>query len=70
MGEAPDIATISLLKLSEWGVVGDSIGIFQDETKIPPKVAARFLDAGAKVYTDLPSAVERFPREFPDVVVP
>src|SRR5207244_3118616 len=64
-----NVATISLIKLKQWGQAGVPVAVFEDQTRIHAKAFARLADENPRMYTDLATAKELFPQEFPDVVV-
>jgi hypothetical protein len=61
------IAALSIHMFQKWGVQHKSIGIFEDQTKIDPRMVARFTDVCNKQFSTLAAAEEHFVEFFPEL---
>lgn len=53
------LATISLLTFEKWGIPFQSLGIYEEQESIQPKVVARFGDVADKSFSNLEGNKER-----------
>jgi Domain of unknown function DUF1828 len=61
------IAALSIHMFQKWGVAHKSIGIFEDQAKIDPRMVARFTDVCNKPFSTLAAAEEHLVEFFPEL---
>jgi len=62
------VAAITLLMFDKWNIPHKSVGVFEDQTRLNPKMVARFTDVCNKPFSNLEVAREQLTKFFPELV--
>jgi hypothetical protein len=63
-------ATITLLKFETWGIKSHSVGVYENQEEVGPKIQARFSDAVGKQFSGIEANKQRIKSYLQELVEP